>query len=66
MFEEIKKQIENVLYPEPRPYGRSERERLLKKALETPLDLIEGIGLRSFLSWSRPASARKVARGIPR
>ena len=45
MVEGIKEQIENLLYPELRPYGRADRDRLLKKASDTPLDLIEWMGI---------------------
>jgi len=41
MFQRIKEEIENLLYPELRPYGRSNRDRLLREAAKTPLDLIE-------------------------
>jgi len=37
--------IENVLYPEVRPYGRADRDRLLKKASETQLDTLEWLGI---------------------
>jgi hypothetical protein len=37
--------IENLLYPEVRPYGRADRDRLLKKASETPLDMVERLGI---------------------
>jgi hypothetical protein len=45
MFEKAAEKIENLLYPELRPYGRSERARLLRKASETPLDFIEWAGI---------------------
>jgi hypothetical protein len=45
MFQRIVEKVENLLYPELRAYGRSERARLLKKASETPLDLIEWAGI---------------------
>ena len=52
MIEKIKEQIENLLYPELRSYGRSDRDRLLREAAETPLDLSSGwaYSLHSFLS----------------
>ncbi|MBM3732253.1 MAG: hypothetical protein FJW24_02090 [Acidimicrobiia bacterium] len=42
-------QIENLLYPELRPYGRSDRDRLLQKASETPFDFIEWVGILAAL-----------------
>ena len=32
-----------------RPYGRADRDRLLKKASDTPLDLIEWVGILAAL-----------------
>lgn len=49
MIQKIKEEIENLLYPELRPYGRSDRDRLLRKASETPLDLIERAGMLAAL-----------------
>ncbi len=49
MVEGIKEEIENLLYPELRPYGRADRDRLLKKASDTPLDLIEWVGILAAL-----------------
>jgi hypothetical protein len=37
--------IENLLYPEVRPYGRADRDRLLKKASEMQLDMVEWLGI---------------------
>jgi hypothetical protein len=45
MLKRLQERIENFIYPELRPYGRSERARLLRKASETPLDLIEWAGI---------------------
>jgi hypothetical protein len=45
MIQETKKAIENVLYPELRSYGRRDRDRLLREAAKTPLDLIEWAGI---------------------
>jgi hypothetical protein len=45
MLQQLQERIENFIYPELRPYGRSERARLLRKASETPLDLIEWVGI---------------------
>lgn len=47
MFQKIAEKAENLIYPELRPYGRSERARLLKQVSETPFDLIE-MGRNSF------------------
>ena len=49
MFEAIKQETENLLYPELRPYGRDDRDRLLKRASETPFDLIEWVGILASL-----------------
>jgi hypothetical protein len=45
MLRQLQERIENFVYPELRPYGRSERARLLRKASETPLDLVEWAGM---------------------
>ena len=45
MLGTVRESIENLLYPEVRPYGRDDRDRLLKKASETQLDLLEWIGI---------------------
>lgn len=45
MIQETKKAIENVLYPELRSCGRRDRDRLLREAAKTPLDLIEWAGI---------------------
>ena len=45
MFQKIAEKADNLIYPELRPYGRSERARLLKQASETPFDLIEWAGI---------------------
>ncbi|MBI4274148.1 MAG: hypothetical protein HY659_05575 [Rhizobiales bacterium] len=45
MIESLREKIENILYPELRPHGRNQRERLLRKASETPLDFIEWAGI---------------------
>lgn len=49
MLEEVWEKIENLLYPELRPFRRAERARLLKKASETPLDFIEWLGILAAL-----------------
>lgn len=51
MVAEIKQQIENLLYPELRAYGRADRDRLLKKASDTPLDLVEWVGILAALAF---------------
>ena len=45
MFQKVAETIEDLLYPELRSYGRSDRVRMLRKASETPLDLIEWAGI---------------------
>jgi hypothetical protein len=45
MLQKIKEKIENLLYPELRPYGREDRDRFLRKASDTPLDYIEWAGI---------------------
>lgn len=45
MIEKITEEIENLLYPELRPYRRNDRTRLLRKASETPLNSIEWVGI---------------------
>jgi hypothetical protein len=49
MTQRFKEKIENLLYPELRPYGRGDRDRLLKRASNTPLDLIEWTGILTAL-----------------
>ena len=49
MFQALRSSLENFLYPMLRPYGRSDRDRLLAKAKETPLDHVEWIGILSAL-----------------
>jgi hypothetical protein len=45
MIERVRCEIENLLYPSLRPYGRNDRDRLLRKAAETTLDSIEWTGI---------------------
>ncbi len=45
IFQKVVETFENLVYPELRAYSRSDRARLLKKASETPLDLIEWAGI---------------------
>lgn len=49
MIQKVREGIEYLLYPELGPYGRSDRDRLLKKASETPLDFIEWMGILAAL-----------------
>ncbi len=49
MIQKITEEIENLLYPELRPYRRNDRTRLLRKASETPLDFIEWAGILAAL-----------------
>jgi hypothetical protein len=41
----IRIEIENLLYPELRPYDRPERDRLLRKAAGTSLEPLEWAGI---------------------
>jgi hypothetical protein len=45
MFHSVKEEIENLLYPDLRPYGRMDRDRLLRKAKEMPLEPLEWAGI---------------------
>lgn len=45
MFHSVKEEIENLLYPDLRPYGRMDRDRLLRKAKEVPLQPLEWAGI---------------------
>ena len=45
MWETTRELIENLLYPEVRSFGRADRDRLLKKASETQLDMVEWLGI---------------------
>jgi hypothetical protein len=49
MIQKINEEIENLLYPELRPYGRSDRDRLLREAAKTPLDFMEWAGILAAL-----------------
>jgi uncharacterized membrane protein YkgB len=49
MIERIRMQVENLLYPELRPYERKARDRLLQEASNTPHDLIEWLGILAAL-----------------
>jgi len=65
-MEQLKEQMENLLYPELRPYRRSDRDRLLREARETPFDFPEWAGILAALArwcpggpfWSATAIAR--------
>ena len=45
MLDRLKEEFENLLYPELRLYGRADRDRLLRKASETPFDFLEWAGI---------------------
>jgi hypothetical protein len=45
MKETVKRAVEDFLYPQLRPYGRADRDRLLERASETPFDLLEWLGI---------------------
>jgi hypothetical protein len=49
MIEKVKEVFEYLLYPELGPYGRRDRDRLLTRASETPLDFIEWTGILAAL-----------------
>jgi hypothetical protein len=49
MFERIRTEVENLLYPELRPYGRIDRDRLLREASKTSHDLLEWAGILAAL-----------------
>jgi hypothetical protein len=49
MIQRLKEAIENLLYPELRPHGRGDRDRLLERASKTPLDAIEWAGILAAL-----------------
>jgi hypothetical protein len=49
MFQRLKEAIENLLYPELRPHGRDDRDRLLERSSKTPLDVIEWAGTLAAL-----------------
>lgn len=44
-FETVRQKIEDLLYPQLKPYRRNERDRLLRKAAETSLDFFEWTGI---------------------
>jgi hypothetical protein len=52
MIARLRIQIENVLYPELRPYDRKERDRLLLAASKTPHDLVEWAGILAALAFA--------------
>ena len=49
MIQKLRRSVEDLLYPMLRPYNRSDRDRLLKEAKRTPLDVIEWIGILGAL-----------------
>jgi hypothetical protein len=48
-MDQFRELIENLLYPELRPYGRRDRERLLREAREEPFDFLEWTGILAAL-----------------
>ena len=52
MIARLRIQVENMLYPELRPYGRMERDRLLQAASKTPHDLVEWAGILAALAFA--------------
>ncbi|WP_197427272.1 hypothetical protein [Bradyrhizobium retamae] len=61
MIQNIKEEIENLLYPELRPYGRSDRDRLLRKASDTPLEPLEWVGILVGLVFAVAVTRYSVA-----
>lgn len=49
MLEKARTELENLLYPDLRPYGRRDRDRLLREARETSHDWIEWAGIFAAL-----------------
>jgi hypothetical protein len=49
MVERIRTQVENLVYPELRPYKRKERDHLLQEASNTPHDFVEWAGILAAL-----------------
>jgi hypothetical protein len=45
MLDRVAERFEDLFYPELRSFKRAERARMLRKASETPLDLIEWAGI---------------------
>lgn len=52
MMATLRMRIENLLYPELRPYGRRDRDRLLKAAGNTPHDLTEWAGILAAVAFA--------------
>jgi hypothetical protein len=48
-MDHLRELIENLLYPELRPYGRRDRKRLLREAREEPFDFLEWAGILAAL-----------------
>ena len=49
-MEQLKELMENLLYPELRPYRRSDRDRLLREARQVPFDFLEWAGILAALA----------------
>lgn len=49
MIQKIREDVENLIFPELRSYGRSDRDRLLREATNTPLEFIEWAGILAAL-----------------
>jgi len=62
-MEQLKEQMENLLYPELRPYRRSDRDRLLREARETPFDFPEWAGILAALAIVVPKAALALLLG---
>ena len=61
MMHNIKEECENLLYPELRPYGRSDRDRLLRKASDTSLEPLEWAGILAGLVFAVTLTRYSVA-----
>jgi hypothetical protein len=61
MIERIRTQVENLLYPELRPYERKERDHLLQEASRTPHDFVEWAGILAALAFVGVLTGYSVA-----
>jgi hypothetical protein len=48
-MEQLKELMKNLLYPELRPYGRGDQDRLLREARQEPFDFLEWAGILGSL-----------------
>jgi hypothetical protein len=61
MIEKIREQIESLIYPQLRSYGRMDRDRLLREAAKTPLAFIEWARKLTTLTAMRSAKPKSTA-----